>query len=114
MFGSDDSADIAVDKNSNLYITNQTQNQVLRVTPGGTLSIVAGNGQTGLPTPGPATASAFNDPHGIAVDSAGTIFVGDGQNRLVEKITANGTLSVIAGVGTFGAPTCRRSCPWRT
>ena len=96
---------LAIDANDNLYIADYTAHRILKVTPGGTLSIIAGTGSLAAPTPGPATSSALKFPAGVAVDSNGNIYVADKGNNLVEKITPGGTLSIIAGNGTRGVPT---------
>ena len=72
---------------------------------GPTLSIVAGTGRAGAPTPGPATASDLDVPNGIAFDSSGDVYLVDSGNNVVEKIAPTGTLSLFAGTGRSGAPT---------
>jgi hypothetical protein len=74
-------------------------------TQAGHLCIVAGTGSLGAPTPGPATSSDLNQPSGVAVNSAGNLYIADTQNNVVEKVTPSGTLSVVAGTGSLGAPT---------
>ena len=98
---------LAVDAAGNVYIADAGANVVEKVTPDGTLSIVAGNanGSSGVPTQGPATSSALNQPFGVAFDAAGNLYIADRQNRVVEKVTPGGTLSIIAGNGTSGSPT---------
>ncbi|MGO9959092.1 MAG: hypothetical protein ACLP50_24520, partial [Solirubrobacteraceae bacterium] len=97
-------AGVAVDRTGNLYIADTTNDIVERVTPGGVLSIVAGDGQFGAPTPGPATSSDLGEPAGVAIDGSGNLYIADAGNDVVEKVTASGTLSVIAGVpGESGA-----------
>ncbi len=96
---------VAVDAAGNVYIVDGGANVVAMVTPGGTLSIVAGvSGTSAQPTPGTATASALDDPNGVAVDAAGAVYVADPGANVIEKITAGGQLSVIAGNGTAGHP----------
>jgi DNA-binding beta-propeller fold protein YncE len=98
---------VAVDSGGNLYIADPLNDVIEKVTPGGTLSIVAGTGKIGTPTPGPATSSNLNHPDGVAVDSTtGDIYIADTNNSEVEKVTAaTGALSIIAGDGTSGTPT---------
>ncbi|NCY17326.1 MAG: hypothetical protein EBX39_11265, partial [Actinobacteria bacterium] len=96
---------IALDSSGNLYIADSGSNQVLKVTSGGTLSVFAGTGSTGLPTAGPATSSKLGTLTGIAVDADGNVFVSDSTNNVVEKITPAGALTVVAGTGYAGAPT---------
>jgi hypothetical protein len=97
---------VAVDAAGNVYIADGGPNVIEKVTPGGTLSIIAGiSGTSAQPTPGLATASALDDPNGVGVDAAGAVYVADVGANVVEKITPDGQLSVIAGNGTAGHPT---------
>lgn len=97
---------VAVDQVGNVYIADGSNHVVEKVTPAGILSIVAGTaGRPGPPTPGPATASRLFDPEGVAVDPAGNLYIGDMANRVVERVTPGGILSIAAGTGTVGPPT---------
>jgi sugar lactone lactonase YvrE len=97
---------LAVDSSGNVFIADRANNVVEKVTPTGTLSIVAGTGTAGAPTPGPATSSELSQPLGVAVDSGGNLYISDSGNDVVEKVNSSGTLSVYAGVvGTVGVPT---------
>jgi sugar lactone lactonase YvrE len=96
---------ITVDAADNVYIVDKQSYRVLKVTPGGVLSIVAGNGTSGDPTPGPATSSPFVEPVSVAVDAAGNLFIADEGSCRVLKVTTGGTLSVFAGTGSCGAST---------
>ncbi len=96
---------IAVDSLGNVYISDINNYEVYKVTSSGTLSIFAGTGVSGTPTPGPATSSQLGGPTGLAVDSLGNVYIGDAGNMEIDKVTPGGTLSIIAGTGGFGAPT---------
>ena len=96
---------VAVDSSGNVYIADSTDNTIDKVTPGGTLSIIAGNGTTGRVVPGPATSSGLSYPEGVAVDSSNNVYIADHSNYAIEKVTPAGTLSIIAGTGTRGDPT---------
>lgn len=100
---------LAVDGDGNLYIADSGDNQVVvKVTPGGTLSIVAGvQGQFGKTiTPGPATAAALFGPSGLAVDASGNLFITLLWQAVVAKVDTSGSLSVVAGVpSVFSTPT---------
>ena len=96
---------VAVDGSGNVYIADTTNNVVEKVTPGGSLSIIAGTGTSGAPTPGTATSSNLAGPIGVAADSSGNVYIADTGNNVVEKVTPSGSLSIIAGTGTSGAPT---------
>jgi sugar lactone lactonase YvrE len=98
-------AGVTVDSSGNVYIADTINNEVEKVTSGGTLSIIAGTGTSGAPTPGPATSSDLSNPSGVAVDSTGNVYIADTSNNEVEKVTSGGTLSIFAGTGTSGPPT---------
>jgi hypothetical protein len=96
-------AELAVDSAGDLFAADPDANE--KVTPGGMLSIVAGNGTSGVPVPGPATSSPLYYPTGIAVDAAGDLYIADNGNEDVEEVTPGGMLSVIAGDNSYGTPT---------
>ncbi len=100
-----DPASVAVDSSGNLYIADLANNVIEKVTPAGQLSIVAGTGSAGAPTPGPALRSDLSYPIGIAVDSSGNLFIADSGNNVIEKVTPAGQLSIVAGSGVLGPPT---------
>ena len=84
--------------------------RVRKIAPSGTIMTVAGNGSTGLSGDGgPATEAAFGSfwecntlCGGIAVDSAGDLYIADVGNARVRKVSAGGTISTVAGNGGFG------------
>jgi hypothetical protein len=96
---------VAVDSGGDVYIANGGRNEVLKVTPSGTLSVFAGTGGSGAPTPGLATSSELSNPEEIAVDSSGNLYIANSASNDILKDTSGGTLSVFAGTGTPGAPT---------
>jgi sugar lactone lactonase YvrE len=92
---------IAKDVFGNLYIVSEGQNRVFKVTPGGILTVVAGNGSAGYGGDGGAAISAsLNSPQDIAVDPAGNIFVADTGNNRVRKIST-GIITTVAGTGEY-------------
>jgi uncharacterized protein (TIGR03437 family) len=96
----------AVDQAGNFYITDEQPSfpseipHILQLTPGGTTSIIAGNGPDGFSgDDGPATLAVLNTPHGLAVDAAGDIYVADYGNHRVRKIDTSGNITTIGGNG---------------
>jgi streptogramin lyase len=93
---------LAVDVSGNIYVVDNGNNLIRKITSDGTVSTLAGSGSAGKADGNGAQAS-FNSPFGIAVDAAGNIYVADAGNNEIRKITPSGTVSTIAGNGTKGA-----------
>ena len=67
-----------------------------------TINTIAGNNSQGYSgDSGPATSAQLYQPGGIAVDHSGNIYIADGGNHRVRKIS-NGTITTVAGTGTAG------------
>ena len=68
------------------------------------ITTVAGNGSGGYSGDGgPATAAELDDPAGVAVDSAGDLFIADtGNNAIREVNLSTGVITTVAGNGTAG------------
>ena len=82
---------VAVDGIGNVFFADQNNNVVKKISPGGTITTVAGNGVSGYSGDGgPATSASLNRPYGIAVDGSGNLFIVDAQNSSVRKVAANG------------------------
>ena len=96
---------VAVDSAGDLFIAD-TANNVIRevVKATGDIITVAGNGTAGYSGDnGPATAAELDSPRGIAVDSAGDLFIADSGNNVIrEVVKATGDIITVAGNGTAG------------
>ena len=104
---------VAVDVSGNLYISDQYNNRIRRVSTSGIITTVAGSGNVGVVNStvtggfggdgGPATSALLNFPWGVAVDASGNLFIADGGgNDRVRKVSANGIITTVAGNGTYG------------
>ena len=92
---------IAVDSSGNIFIADRDNNRIRKVTTGGIVSTIAGNGTAGFSGDGgAATAARLNGPEAVAVDGAGNVFISDSLNQRVRKVTPGGIISSITGNGT--------------
>lgn len=96
-------AGIAVDSSGNIYVADTLNHTIRQLTPsanGWVVSTLAGlAGATGT-NDGPGSSARFFFPYGIAVDSAGTVYVADTYNQTIRTLTSTGTnwwVNTIAG-----------------
>jgi len=95
---------IAVDTANNVYVTDVANNTVRKISASGTVSTLAGLAGRSSSVDGKGTAARFEDPYAVAADGAGNVFVADATDHSIRKITADGTVTTIAGKpGTFGS-----------
>jgi len=95
-------AGVAVDSGGNLYIADG-MNYRIRKVANGVISTVAGNGTYGTSGDGGPATSAQLSAGGVAVDSAGNLYVVDTSNSRIRKITG-GVIATVAGTGTLNGP----------
>lgn len=89
----------AVDTAGNIYLADESNHLIRKVTSAGVVTTLAGTaGQSGS-TDGTGTAARFNSPSGLAVDTAGNVYVADTLNHTIRKITPAGEVTTIAGTG---------------
>jgi sugar lactone lactonase YvrE/outer membrane lipoprotein-sorting protein len=94
---------VAVDSAGNFYIADRDSNRIRKVTTEGVISTVAGNGTIGFSGDGAlATAAQLSSPSGVAVDSAGNLYIADYGNLRIRKVTTEGIISTVAGRGFGG------------
>jgi uncharacterized protein (TIGR03437 family) len=92
---------IALDAAGNLYICDQGNNAIRMIAAStGIVTTVAGNGTRGsIGDGGPAIKAELSFPAGIALDSAGNLYIADTSNNLVRKVDTAGMMSTFAGNG---------------
>lgn len=77
---------------------------VRRIAADGTLTTIAGTGQTGYSGDGgPARSATFNQPHEIRFDRQGNLFIADMKNHAIRRMdAATGVITTVAGTGQPG------------
>jgi uncharacterized protein (TIGR03437 family) len=98
---------IVTDINGNVYFAESASGLVRKISPGGSITTVAGGGSCTsqsvcpLGDGGPATSAHLSLPTSVAVDGRGNLFI-EGQNR-VRKASPDGIITTVAGNGTSGS-----------
>jgi sugar lactone lactonase YvrE len=93
---------VALDSAGNLYIADSGNNRVRMVSAAtGIITTVAGTGTASFSGDGGlATAATLNGPQGLAFDAAGNLYIEDGNNARIRKVTAaTGIITTVAGNG---------------
>jgi hypothetical protein len=93
--------------NGDLYVTDALNHRVRKIDSAGKVTLIAGSatpvdgaaaaGYSG--DGGPATSAVLNEPHGVAVDHLGNVYIADSRNCLVRKVDTSGIISKFAGTG---------------
>jgi sugar lactone lactonase YvrE len=86
---------ICADAQGNLFVADKSNNRIRKITPSGEVSTIAGS--TEGYQDGVGTNAKFNFPQGICIDALGNLYVTELFNFKIRKITADGTVSTIAG-----------------
>jgi hypothetical protein len=93
---------MTIDSAGNLFVTHKggffaRGGLVRRITPEGVVTTLAGYGNAQGSSDGTGAAAGFRDPGGIAVDSAGNLFVTDLEDHLIRRVTSAGAVTTLAG-----------------
>jgi sugar lactone lactonase YvrE len=97
--------EVAIDNAGNVYISDFTCSVRKVFATTGIITTVAGsaNGRCGFSGDGgPAAQALISEPQGIAVDSAGNLYIADIFNNRIRKVSSNGIITTLAGNGSIG------------
>ena len=97
-----DPVGMVIDSGSNLYVADNYNYTIRKITPAGVVSTFAGIPGVNGTTNGPRLSASFFYPTVLAVDSASNIYVADSVNNMIRKITPAGVVSTLAGTGVSG------------
>ena len=95
-------AGVAVDARGNVYVADYGNNMIRKITPAGVVTTLAGSTTAGS-MDGIGTNARFNGPWNSDVDASGNLYVIDGNNNVIRKITPDGVVTTLAGSATPGS-----------
>src|SRR5215469_1188481 len=98
---------VAADSKGNVYFASEDLHSVFRLDVNGTVIRIAGNTVAGfMGDGGPATSAQLHfinvgigSPGGLAVDSAGNLFIADTGNNRIRRVSPSGVITTVAGAG---------------
>jgi sugar lactone lactonase YvrE len=97
-------AHIAVDQAGNIYVADSNNNRIRRIDPDTNVTTLAGSTFGYHDNVG--TSAQFANPLGVAVDSAGYVYVSDTGSHRIRRISPTGVVTTVAGTGqTFPGDT---------
>ena len=88
---------IAVDSAGNVYVADADNSTIREITPAGVVMTLAGTAGVKGGADGTGAAASFERPEGVAVDSAGNVYVADSSNSTIREITLAGVVTTLAG-----------------
>jgi hypothetical protein len=93
---------IAVGPSGNVYVADTGNHAIRKITPGGVVTTLAGDGLAGF-ADGSGTGAKFNFPGSVAVDAGENIFVADSNNNRIRMVTSAGVVTTLAGSAAPGS-----------
>lgn len=94
---------IAIDKKGNVFVADQLNHSIRKISAAGIVTTIAGSGIAGSADNTVGKLANFNHPRTIAIDKMGNLFVGDVANNKIRKISEAGVVTTLAGTGAAGS-----------
>ena len=91
---------VAVDAAGTVYVADTNNGAIRKISSSGTVTLLAG-GAPGY-ADGTGASARFKEPHGIALDTSGNVYVADYENNVVRKVTSTGVVTTLAGTFDTG------------
>jgi Dockerin type I domain/NHL repeat len=88
---------VAVDGSGNVYVADEGNSTIRKITPAGVVTTLAGTAGSGGSADGTGSAARFSNPWGVAVDGSGNVYVADTYNSTIRTITPAGVVTTLAG-----------------
>jgi uncharacterized protein (TIGR03437 family) len=96
-------AGLAMDSSGSLYISDNKNIRIRKVTSAGIITTVVGSGNPGFAGDGgPALSAHLTSPRGLFIDGSGALYIADSGSNMIRKVVA-GTITLVAG-STTGLP----------
>ncbi|PWK79584.1 NHL repeat-containing protein [Mucilaginibacter oryzae] len=92
---------ITINDTGTIFVTDEKNGAVRKITADGKVTTIAGNGVSGK-ADGKGAAASFYNPAGICADKTGNLYIADYANNLIRKIDASANVTTIAGTGVNG------------
>jgi len=89
---------IAISTNGTIYVADCGNHLIRAISPGGSVTTLAGSPENWGSANGSGADARFNGPVGLVLDNEGNLFVADSNNHTIRRITPDGTASTWAGV----------------
>ncbi len=93
---------LAADDSGNLFVSGGYPSGLLKVSPDGLITTLAGSGTCCYSGDrGPATSAQLNHTNSVAADGAGNLFIADTGNRRIRQVSPGGIITTVAGNGAW-------------
>jgi hypothetical protein len=103
---------MVADSHGNLFIVDQSDSVIRKVTPAGEVSTFAGRSREGWRADGTGAEARFARPQAIAIDAADNLYVTEAGSGFIRKITPAGVVTTLVGGGQIGTADGHLNRPW--